>query len=283
MKQFYEVFSKPEFRKLEDSIHKGVHIDGYSISQCNFRTPATACRFGDESWVLVGDSYAGVFHNALKEILEQQGRGLIVLTGEQDPFVSSDIWFGNVPSTPRMNKLRWEFIRQFKHPKTFLIVSNYYAFNHPKKKVPSKNALRDEAIEATKIRPDIAWQSYADNINKLIDLGHTVYVVYHIPLPDINVTIEFFKQLKSLKCLYPKFENQYHTGHCKRAHEYAKKLDSYLKDRPGLHKIYPTEVLCKNGQTRIIGPTGGLYHGGGHLSYFGAKMVLEELIFNNKK
>ena len=56
----------------------------------------------------------------------------------------------------------------------------------------------------------------------------------------------------------------------------GQKLDTYLPKSSHLHKIKPVDALCEHGKCKLIDKEGGLYNGG-HLSYLGAKKVLEQL------
>ncbi|MFO6424789.1 SGNH hydrolase domain-containing protein, partial [Motilimonas sp. KMU-193] len=63
--------------------------------------------------------------------------------------------------------------------------------------------------------------------------------------------------------------------------EMSKKLDSYLPNHPNLHKVMPQDILCEEGRCKIIDEQyGGLYNGGGHLSYAGARVILGKIFHN---
>ena len=280
VREAYDMYKHIEFRRLQQPENLGDSYRGQVKlrSQCNFRTVETACRFGDESWVTVGDSYVGQYDYALHEIVQEKGEGMISLSYEQCPFVSPSIWFGNVPECSVVNEDRLALLSNFMSPKKIILGANYNQFDHPKKR--TKNPIEDGKKDfkgGEKVKGDIAWKSYSENINKLLSLGHEVYVVYPMPTPGTDVKKLVFQLLTTA---VSKYEDMWSLskGTYGSTVEISQKLDAYLPNHPKLHKVLPHEIFCIDGRCKIIDEKhGGLYNGAGHLSYAGAKMILDDI------
>ncbi|MBC7002130.1 acyltransferase [Photobacterium sp. BZF1] len=276
VKEAYDMYETVEFRRLKDTQLLGETYRKPSTkqAQCNFRTVDTSCQFGDGDWITLGDSFAGQYDYALKEMTTENHEGMRSLTYEQCPFVSPSIWFGNVPECTVVNEERLDFINSLSSPKKIIVAANYEQFFHPKKRTadPLEDGKRNfQGGEF--INSEEAWTSYANNINKLLELGHEVFVIYATPRPDIDVKNLVFQQLKSNTSAY---EDTWSAGtHAfEQASKVSKKLDSYLTEHPRLHKVLPADFLCEGTHCKVIDSEGGLYNNGGHLSYVGAKKVL---------
>ena len=120
----------------------------------------------------------------------------------------------------------------------------------------------------------------ASNPRDISFLQILIYLIYSIPAPRTNVKKLVFSQLAQQKNLISKFKTVYSAGKksLKNAENITKKLNSYLPDHPNLHKIYPTDILCNENGCEIINELGGLYNSGSHLSYAGAKMILDNFM-----
>lgn len=279
----YEMYKVFEFRRLRDTTHVGKNLRSESSEElCTIRLLNNPCRFGDESWVTLGDSFAGQFDYSLWEATSKNGIGMISLTYEQCPFIDK-MWFGNFPECPLVNDMRWEIIKEFKTHKNFIITINYEQLNRPKIPIANSIELAKQGFSGGETETtEHAWNWYADNIKKLISMGHDVYVIYPIPGPSEDVEKLVFSQLRSLDY---KFATQYTSD--KNAYNVAilqsEKLDSVLPDMKGLHKIRPVDALCDIRGCKIIDENGGLYNYGFHLSSSGVKEVLsliDNKIFN---
>lgn len=274
IKETYDMYRTPEFRKMSDSDHVGVSLrTDLKTVACGFRSLEKPCRFGDEAWVTIGDSYAGQYDYELNKYLAREGHGLVSLTYEQCPFVN-DIWFGNVPECLVINEQRWRFINSLKSKKKVFVATNYNFFWQGKSPIANPIEMgKKDFSGGTGVDEGIVWKSYADNIKKLVSLGHEIYVIYPVPAPEEDVQTLVFSKLNNPKY---KFDVQYTSNNKAyfKAMEESKKLDSYLPDMPGLYKIRPVEALCDGEQCKIIDKNGGLYHGAGHLSSNGVKEVI---------
>ncbi len=270
----YEMYKLPEFRKVVDQNHPGKTLKtGETVVQCGIRSLANPCRFGDESWVVIGDSYAGQYENEIIKNISQHGHGMISLTYEACPFVN-DMWFGSVPECVAINKERWQVLNKLKDKKKIIISSRYDLFPAAKEPVDNFIELANQGFSGGElVGGDKAWISYAENIKKLVNSGNEVYLIYQQPYPSEDVKRLIFTKMRNVgftpETLYTSNTDAYIQSVDARS-----KLDKYLPDMKGLHKIYPSDALCDNGGCRIIDKNGGLYNIDVHLSGTGAKEVL---------
>ncbi|HDL7825901.1 TPA: acyltransferase [Yersinia enterocolitica] len=269
-KKMYEDFKTPEFRRLESTTKGTNYLSGEATPLCGNRDPFDACRFGDQSWVVIGDSYAGSFEYALQTDLARQGKGIISLAYEQCSFVSDNLWFGTAPECPEINRRRWEVIKAFTDKKTFLIAANYAQFKDTKH-VESSSI---ENIASEQVTPNkLVWESFADNINRLLSMGHHVVLVYPIPSVRTDVKRDYFRLLDisngHVGKVYDKSTKGYNA-----AVSLSEELDEYIKPDPNLIIIRPVDRLCEGHNCMVINKNGGLYNQGSHLSNIGATLVL---------
>lgn len=278
VKEAYDMYKVAEYRRLTFD-QPGVSYTGSKRSQCNMRTPDTACRTGNEKWVTIGDSFVGQLDYALYEKLKSKGEGLIVLSHEQCPFVTSRIWFGSRPICSLANEDRWKIINDFNSPKNIILAANYAQFFKPKKRLDDPvDASKKGFKGGDKAEGDIAWESYANNVKKLLSMGHDVYVVYPVPRPGMDVKKVVFQQLKSQLSSYEQTWSKDIEAYS-RAKSWTDKLDSFLPSHPNLHKIHPKDFLCKGeSKCEVISELGGLYNGGDHLSYIGSNKVISNIL-----
>ena len=268
----YKAYSRAEFMKLQDKENPGVSMSGDNTFLCSGRTPETACHFDDASWVLLGDSYAGHYECALKEMLEKKHHGFIVMTNILCPFISPAARFVGIEKCPLINIEREKTIGDFKNKKNIIMAARYDLFSPSKKQISNKKIRNVE----------LAWCSYAENIKKLLGKGHEVYVIYPMPAMYKDAKKMVLAQFRGFNKLKSQDTQSFQVRYEKspfsfnKAVELSNILDSYLPDSPHLHKIKPVDALCEHGKCKFIDKEGGLYYGG-HLSYLGAKKVLEQL------
>ncbi|HHW7242969.1 acyltransferase [Escherichia coli] len=266
----YSIYDTLEYARLIDSKNIGENYKGEKSIKCDGRTVATACRFGDEKWITVGDSFVGQYENEIN----MRVSGLIAMSYQQCPYVSSNYWFGTAPECSEINKERDEFFKKIKGKHNILITANYEQFFNAKKKTndPIGDANRGFS-GGIQVKDKEIFDSFADNINKLIDSGHDVYLIYSTPKPGVDVKSIVFKQMRSTNSKYKEtFTNDDHSW--RRAEYIDHRLDLVIKDRKGLHKIYPKDILCKDKLCMLIGKDGGLYNGGDHLSSVGVTRII---------
>uniref|UniRef100_UPI0011A23320 acyltransferase family protein n=1 Tax=Yersinia alsatica TaxID=2890317 RepID=UPI0011A23320 len=272
-KKMYEDFRVPEFRRLKGNTKGSNYLSDKKALECTNRNPLEACRFGDESWVVIGDSYAASFEYALQNKLAATGSGIISLTYEQCSFVSEKLWFGTAPECPEINRLRWQVINSFTDKKTFLIAANYAQFKDVNF---TQNGEDNKSDGISVVGKDLVWKSLADNINKLISKGHRVVMIYPIPSISTDVKVEYFRLLNMTNAHIDKVYDKRTKGYYA-AISLGETLDSYLAPNPNLIIIKPIDSLCHDNQCLIINKEGGLYNNGNHLSNAGARLVLDDV------
>ena len=277
-KDAYEMYRTVEYRRLK-STPSGVNHTGSVIDVCTQRTPKTACKFGNQKWLTIGDSYVGQLEYALVRRLELLGDGMISLSHEQCPFVSSQIWFGSMPTCTLANEERWAVIQALSSPRNIILAANYNSFSKSKEK--TQNPVKDRMNGFSGgdfLDDDLAWKSYADNVDRLLELGHTVYVIYPVPNPGFDIKKAVFKQLMvDAYQLKNTWSNDPEA--LSKVEIISTKLDEYLSEHPNLHKIYPEQAFCDLEKCKVIDIHGGFYNNGRHLSNAGANKVLD-LIFD---
>ncbi len=279
-RDMYENYSQPEFKRLTGA--EGVKLRSNTLStSCTMRDPYTACKFGDVSVVVLGDSYAGSFSYALKNKLEKEGKGMMALDYEQCPFVSG-LWFGNVAECPEVNKRRWNVLNNIKNKDktTILVATNYEQFAYPKEETLDpiadgrKNITVGEFTDSNQ-----AWLSYKDNIIRLLDKGFKVVIVYPIPSVKEDVKNKFFNLIKTSNAVISENYYEEDPSGVVQANKFSAKLDELFKDDKRLLKIKPVDILCSTGKCEILTKNGALYNVGSHLSFTGAQTVLDSTYF----
>lgn len=271
-KKMYEDFKVPEFRRLKGNSEGKNYLSGEKTIDCTNRSPLEACKFGDESWVVLGDSYAASFEYALQNELAEKGHGIISLTYEQCSFVSEKLWFGTAPECPEINRQRWQVINNFTDKKTFLIAANYAQFKDVK--VVQEGEKKSNGMPV--VGEELVWESLAENINKLLSLGHRVVVIYPIPSISTDVKIEYFRLLNMTNSHINKVYDKRTKGYYA-ALSLGETLDNSLTSNPNLIIIKPVDSLCSDNRCLIINKDGGLYNNGNHLSNAGARLVLGDV------
>lgn len=287
LEKLYDVYKMPEYRRLE-GLTPGTHmVTGEESKMCIGRSNDTACRFGDESWVSIGDSMEGVLDYALQEKLSEENRGLVVLTHEECPFVSSEWWFAGTPECPVVNEKRWETIRQFRDRKHFVISASLWLLDRPKKRLDDPTGKAREGYKGgngDNSFADEVWRSYADNIRTLLSMGHTVTVVYMPVTPDQSVEKTVTTWMRKHKTADLPVTYIDGTKAYEDTVQYNARLDHYLPDQKNLYKVKPADFFCESpDRCKIIGKEGGYYNGGGHFSYWGARKVLEHIPLLNRE
>lgn len=271
-KKMYEDFKVPEFRRLKGNSEGKNYLSGEKTIDCTNRSPLEACKFGDESWVVLGDSYAASFEYTLQNELAEKGHGIISLTYEQCSFVSEKLWFGTAPECPEINRQRWQVINNFTDKKTFLIAANYAQFKDVK--VVQEGEKKSNGMPV--VGEELVWESLAENINKLLSLGHRVVVIYPIPSISTDVKIEYFRLLNMTNSHINKVYDKRTKGYYA-ALSLGETLDNSLTSNPNLIIIKPVDSLCSDNRCLIINKDGGLYNNGNHLSNAGARLVLGDV------
>lgn len=279
-RDMYENYSQPEFKRLVGT--QGIKLRGNTLStSCTMRDPFSACKFGDGSVIVLGDSYAGSFTYSLKNKLLKEGKGLIAMDYEQCPFVSG-LWFGNVAECPEVNRRRWKVLDEIKNKNktTIFIATNYEQFSYPKEE--TENPLSDGIKNITVgkfVDSSVAWESYKKNITQLLDKGFKVIIVYPIPSVKEDVKNKFFSLIKTSNAKITEDHYEKDISGLIKANDLGNKLDILFKNEKRLLKIKPVDILCDSAKCKILTQNGALYNVGSHLSFAGVQEVLESTQF----
>jgi SGNH domain (fused to AT3 domains) len=222
----------------------------------------------------------GQYEPQLAKQLAAAGKGLISFNHEQCPFVSSELWFGAVPECSVINELRWQEILQFKDKKTFFITANIEQFKFPKRRIMSEIAPGYRSsfniTESDLLNPALAWQSYFDNIEKLLALGHRVVLVRSLPVPSQEYEGQVMRQVyrgEKAGAFTP------HVAGPQAARIRAMDRQLYPPmSHPRLTVVDPVQFMCaqEDGEDVCfdIMRAGPLFNGAVHLSEYGAEVVL---------
>lgn len=239
--------------------------------ECTMRKPAEACRYGDERFVFLGDSYVAHYVRAFVDTLDV---GFISLTHEQCPFVSTEVWFGEGAECPYVNEQRRLMIAGFNTPKIFIVSANTDQFYFAKKRV--ENPLADGRKDRRDGEPfdsALARQSYFDNISWLIERGHRVVLIRTIPKQQIDGKDWI---MDNIGRMMPDIYNESKPSNIK-----AEDNQLYPEfTSPSVMVLDPANALCddiNNLCLDVVEGLGPIYNGGRHLSYFGAKLVAKLL------
>jgi peptidoglycan/LPS O-acetylase OafA/YrhL len=268
--RFSDVINNSSMISLHSDI-QGTNYSGKLVKYCQNRIIDEACEFLGGEVVLLGDSYSYQFEKPLYDYLSTINKGLMTFNFQQCPFVSTDIHFSPIVCS-KVNEDRWKRILTFQNKKTFIITAYYNIFNTPLKRVEFKKGSDSNTVaspaEREPVSSTIAWQSFADNINKLIKLGHNVIVIYSIPAAGFNAKKEFFANGLVKKNVFIKNSL------------YSEKLQNSILDKylinESIIKVKPTDILCSDEGCIAYNELGSIYHDGYHLSYYGAMRIVNE-------
>jgi peptidoglycan/LPS O-acetylase OafA/YrhL len=257
---------------------QGESYSGESITSCNGRLISDACEFLDSDVIIVGDSFAYQYDKPMYDYLLSHNKGLATYNFQQCPFVTSDIYFSPEICSV-VNEDRWKKILTLKQKKVFILAAYYTAFDNPKKRmnIETKKDMSSKSLSGDILEKDIAWKSYANNINRLIDLGHKVIVIYPYPFPDINANMEFNREFKNSKFKGSSIREvniKDPAPQLKLIKDQTAKLNKYLLNKE-IIKVHPVNSLCINNTCKSYDEGGSIYHDWSHLSYYGTSFVIE--------
>lgn len=272
-----EQYKMPEFIRLKGDTPGKDLVTHEPVDQCFNRSPDTACRFGDESWVTLGDSTVGVFEYSLKERLALRDKGLIAMSYRRCPFFSSELSVADVPECPIVNEERWKVIGNFSGKKHILFSAAWHLLEQTVQRVNDPlEAARHGFRGGKKGDSRLAWESLASNVKKLIALGHDVTIIYPFVAPDREVPREMFLQMR----FHSKLSKSYNpkSYYYDDAMKYTKLLDRYLPDQARLTKVKPMQFMCeKPYKCLMMDENGSYFMSGDHFSYHGANEVLDRV------
>ena len=266
-------FNQRENASLEHPLQiEGLNLRSQkSSSNCRMRAPNNPCRFGNEKLVFLGDSFVGHYERAFIDVIKE---GFISFNYDQCPFVSENIWFGNVAECSYVNEQRKIMINKFSEPKVIFISANYDQFGSPKRRVDDPiSDGRSDRTSGEKVDSNEAWNSFFENISWLIAKGHKVVLIRSVP----SQKFEGLKWLASnvnyiSKMNFPNVINETLPSSVKSYDD--SRFPTF--DAAKVLVVDPIESLCDLTKDRCFDVKrdyGPLYNGGRHLSYFGAKLV----------
>jgi peptidoglycan/LPS O-acetylase OafA/YrhL len=272
-------FDTAEFRSFSHPTGvMGTILDKRVESEkCYLRDPNDACRFGDEKFIFLGDSYVAQYERAVFARLKTVDMGFISLSYGQCPFVSEDIWFDGRAECPYVNEQRRKVIEGFTDSKIFLISANDQQFENTRKRTsnPVKDGWEDFR-GGERASSQIAWKSYFQNIEWLVSRGHKVILVRSLPRPTLNA-LKWLPQ-------NTRYISQRNFPYLPNKDKPSKILSSDNNKYPEfigpVVVIDPVNSLCdlrKDICWDVI-PNGPIYDGGRHLSFIGANLVAKDIV-----
>jgi len=271
-------FNKSEFRALEHPLGlKGTKLRSNKLSaNCSMRFPNEACRFGNEKLVFLGDSYVGQYERAFIDVFEM---GFISFSYDQCPFVSDQIWFGNVAECSYVNEERRKVIESFDEPKVFVVSANYSNFGKPKRRVEDPIIDgRANRRKGDKVNSSEAWNSYLSNIEWLVSKGHKVILIRSQPKKGKNEGSKWLAaNLRYLQKM--NFPNVFNNTKPSEIRKRDNQLFSKMNE-PSVIVVDPIDSLCdlkSDVCMDVLLNYGPLYNRGSHLSYLGANLVAESI------
>lgn len=190
--------SKLLFRDLKQAPFGKSYL-GQPRKTCNQRTSKTACRFGNEEFVVLGDSLVGSIEPRLAERIPK--RGFISLNHEQCSFLDSTVWAdGSLPICSIVNADRTEFIKTLDSRKIFILSAHQNRLFKANKAVDDPvNATRTQIFEKVKIGKTKAIANYHKQIDFLVDQGHTVVQLGTFIRPPQEYNDEFARAVSRQK------------------------------------------------------------------------------------
>jgi hypothetical protein len=269
----YSMMKNPQGKK-ERSFRSPLETDN-----CRMRDPNLACRQLDESVVFLGDSFVGQYERALTKNLTEYDTGFISLSYEQCPFVSEQIWFGNVAECPYINEQRVKLIEEMQPPKIFVVSANMSLFGSAKKRTNDPvNDGRRNFSGGQRADSGIALRSYFERIQWLSDQGHKVIQLRSTPRPKMNIA----QWLLDNQGYLPSLEFPDVINETKPSELLQQDLNNYPQHLPeNVVVIDPARDLCDFERDicfdvkKGIGP---IYSDHRHLSFFGASLVSEAIV-----
>ncbi|CZE48503.1 O-acetyltransferase OatA [Campylobacter geochelonis] len=266
VREALKYFEEPEYVRIKQ--------DGKT---CNARKPLSACKVKNngKNLLLVGDSFVGVFTGIISE---QKNLNSLFFNYGQCPLLKEGVWFGSRPECSDINKLRWIEIEKMK-PLNVLVGTNFVQFNYGKK--PVENYIAGTTTKfKEKVPKEQIYKNFRESIEKLISLGHNPIILLQPPRPmkdgkDYDVAKEMKRQVNSGVLSFAK------------EYQAVPSTNIDLEVRKALKGLNVTFIdmnakMCKDGKCLTIDKNGSLYNSGFHLSYFGAKLFIEDILKNLK-
>ena len=255
--------------------------------QCFNRHPRDACHLGVRGeparWALVGDSHAGALGPSFDATLKQMGSGGLQLTKGGCAFA-----LGMRRHDRGLECLKFSdaaFQRLLDSEVDRVILMAWYVlylsdnrFDNGEGGVArgSSPGYGPPGFKSERERRDALARSYVRSVQRLLEAGKKVILVYPVPEVGWDVPIRLAKLALSGR------EETVSTSYARYMARSAPVFELFdsLGKRPNLVRVYPHEMLCdRQMANRCVVQDGGdiLYSDDNHLSLEGAKRLTERI------
>ncbi|MBL8510609.1 MAG: acyltransferase [Betaproteobacteria bacterium] len=260
----------------------------------NSQSLSSACELGktgsEKSFALVGDSHAGALVEALHAAsLTAQLSGFDFTYNSCLP-LSGGMAAKQDSTQATCNAIREEFFKQLaanKNPKTLILLARWTIwieqerFNNHEHGIESGTRAvwnaphidRMGYIEALK-------KSYADSINLMLAAGYKVILIYPIPEAGWDVPMRLGKLFAANQTLAPEDASTSYNVFVKRNAKAYEALDA-IGEHSNLIRIKPEHIFCNTLiEGRCVTQQNNMpfYYDNNHLSNFGARLIVDEII-----
>ncbi len=282
----------PIVQKIVESESREIKLtqDGVSCAQ---REISKACRFSsaqaNETWFIVGDSTAIRLALPLWEMLRERGTVFI-------PYIANGCYYaptlltmndGWVQCRKKVNmQRRTELLKS--PPATAVLFGQlplYYSGHfrapyQPRVTLQAEIGMQDEVQRKAHIR-----QVIIDSTLELLEYGHRVLLVY--PTPEIGFQ---FPQRLAFSGRSDRIAESTSIGSAMLTIPYSEfretthevyEIFHSIGEHPNLIRVYPEKVFCPQGSEidcLVVDQDRFYYNDSYHLSYYGAKLLADELL-----
>ncbi len=251
----------------------------------DYLRPAESCEYFSDNvtWASLGDSHTVEPAYALAERLREGNVGLIQLSFSGCP---PSLFFESIlPGCADWFKESLIYLEDSSSIKNVLLGFRYSSFLFGDQLSPYPNVPNDDPrlnittkayIKSKNELRELYWQSLEESINRILNSGKRIYVLYPIPELPMNINkaivpFSIFNDKTTLDLQHSTTRDYYFTRN-----EYIlKKLDS-LSYTDRLVAIKPYDIFCKENYCPAVVNGQALYFDDDHLSLFGARLLIEK-------
>lgn len=277
----------PEWWALEqdgEPCHRNDRLDGCRF-QLNEHGPA---------WVLVGDSHAGVLANALLQEVADHASSFDTMIWGGCPMIF-DVEYVSPGSGEQIacgaaNRQRLAMLESL-DPSFIVYAARMGAWIDGTRFDNGEGGIEPGTMDLLEpidgyegTREDALSAQVTKTIQQIVDMGHTVIVVY--PIPEVGWHVP--RQLRKIAPRQPAavrdwLDNRGLTTSLDRYHERnARAFEAYdaVSDTQRLHRVFPHLLFCSSvdRRCRTHDEESYFYSDDDHLSNVGAAMVVERII-----
>jgi len=243
-----------------------------SNTSCYKRVPSEGCIFGSVKVITLGDSFVGAIEPTLLDKLNSKGIGLQTLQFPGCAYLSANYDLNSKKNQcVSINRAREEYFQTLTGEKIFIIfhaIDDHGSFSFLRSQ-DKGNSIRAK------------FKDHFSLVEKLIDNGHKVVVLYGIPRRRILDSRKLFQKFVTSQYLGgDAFGKDTYSDVTKRTHKFTNALKS-INDS-NLIAINLAEVLCESEGSRrcydLRNEIGPLYNNGQHLSRYGASLVVDRVL-----